>query len=142
MPNLNRTTIEGHLGRDPELRYTPNGTALCTFSVAIKERWKQNGEDKEKTVWIDVKAWKDTAELVSENFKKGSAIHVEGKLDVEEWEKDGQKRSKVVVVAASVSIPLYRKKEQAGQTRAIEPDPQPAAKTADQPAAEQDDVPF
>lgn len=119
MPNKNSVTIAGHLGRDPELRYVGSGSAVCSFSVAVKDRWKQDGQDKEKTVWIDVKAWKDTAELANEHFKKGSAIHVEGKLDVEEWDdkQTGQKRSKVVIVANSVSVPLYKKKEQASQPR-------------------------
>lgn len=143
MPNLNKVTIAGHLGRDPETRFTTSGLAVCTFSVAITE--KGRGENaQEKTTWIDCKAWRDTAELIAENFKKGSAIHIEGKLDVESWDdkQSGQKRSKTVIVVNSASIPLYRKKDQSTQARpASKPAAQPAP-APDVPPAEQDDVPF
>lgn len=123
MPNKNNVTIEGHLGRDPELRYTTSSIAVCSFSVAITERYGKGDDKKEKTTWVDVKAWRDTAEVVSEHFRKGFAIHVEGKLDVEEWEdkQTSQKRSKVVIVASSVAMPLWKKKEQAGQPKAAPP---------------------
>jgi len=74
--------LAGHLGRDPELRYTPNGTAVTRFSVATSERWTdQNGQQQKRTVWWQVSVWGKQAEAVSEYLRKGSQVFIEGRMD-------------------------------------------------------------
>lgn len=96
MPYLNNVVIQGHAGRDAELRYTTNGTAVCNFSVALNTGTK----DKPHTTWIDVQSWKDTAERLG-GVAKGDLVQVVGRLRQEEWtdKTNGQKRSKMLVVA-------------------------------------------
>lgn len=99
MASLNKVILIGNLTRDPELRYTPNGTALCKFGLAINEKYK----DKESTVFVNIVAWAKTAELSSEYLSKGRSVCVEGRLSFSSWEADdGQKRSKLEVTADRV----------------------------------------
>ena len=84
--SLNRATILGNLGKDPEVRYTPEGTAIANVSVATTEKWKdKSGEQKEKTEWHRVSFFGKTAEAVGEYLKKGSRVYVEGKLSTRKW---------------------------------------------------------
>ncbi len=94
MPALNRVEIIGHLGKDPELRYTPSGTAVANFSVATSERWKgDDGAQKEKTEWHNVVLWKRQAELAGEYLKRGSLVYLSGVLRTRKWEdKNGVDR--------------------------------------------------
>lgn len=90
---LNKAIVVGNLGRDPELKYLDSGTAVCNFSVATTERWKdKDGEKKEETQWHRCCAFGKTAEFVAQWFHKGDTIGVEGKIKTREWEKDGDKR--------------------------------------------------
>jgi single-strand DNA-binding protein len=100
MANLNKVFLMGNLTRDPELRYTPQGTAVGEFGLAINRQWKgPNGEKKEEVCFVDCQAWARTAEVISEYCKKGSPLFVEGRLKLDSWEgKDGQKRSRMRVV--------------------------------------------
>ena len=100
MANLNKVFLIGNLTRDPELRYTPSGTAVADFGLAVNRQWKaQNGEKKEEVCFVDCQAWARGAELISEYCKKGAPLFVEGRLKLDSWEgKDGQKRSKMVIV--------------------------------------------
>lgn len=94
------TQVQGNLGQDPEIKYTPSGTALANFSLAVSERYTtQGGEKREETHWIPCVCWGRTAELLGEYCKKGSSVFLQGRLKVEEWtDKDTQKkRSKMVV---------------------------------------------
>jgi len=113
MTDLNMVLIEGNLGREPELKYTSNGTAVCKFSLACNYSKKQGDEWKSIPVWIDVTAWEKTAELVSQNCHKGQRVRVFGKLRVDSWESEGQKRSKMYVLADRVE--WWPKKEQQRQ---------------------------
>jgi len=89
MPNYQQTTIIGHLGRDPESRYTQGGDQVCNFSVAVTEKWG----GKETTTWFRVNAWKKLAEVAQNYLKKGDAVMVVGRMNCRQWEdKDGQKR--------------------------------------------------
>ena len=93
--SLNRVTLIGNLGRDPEVRYLPDGTATCTISLATTEQWKdkQTGEAKEQTDWHRVVFFKRQAEVVGEYLKKRSSIYVEGKLRTRSYQdKDGTDR--------------------------------------------------
>lgn len=99
--NYNKTMLGGRLTRDPELRVTPKGTAICQFSVAVSRQWKSDaGEKMEETSFIDCEAWGKTGELISQHFMKGKAIFIDGRLKQDTWEdKDTkQKRSKIKVV--------------------------------------------
>nr|DAG96331.1 MAG TPA: Single strand binding protein [Herelleviridae sp.] len=85
--SINKVMIQGRLGGDPEVRYTPNGAATCTINVATSERWKDKttGEQKEHTEWSRVVFWNRPAEVVGEHFRKGDEIYVEGQLQTRKW---------------------------------------------------------
>lgn len=89
MPNLNRVTIEGHLGKDPELRTTQGGTAVCNFSIGVSEG--KQGDENRETEWFNVVLWKWAAEKAAKELKKGDAVHIEGKLKTRSYEKGGVK---------------------------------------------------
>jgi single-strand DNA-binding protein len=101
MANLNKVFLIGNLTRDPELRYTPNGTAVTDFGMAINRTWKgQDGERREEACFIDVTAWARQAEVIAEHCRKGRQLFIEGRLQLDSWEgQDGQKRTKLRVVA-------------------------------------------
>jgi len=89
----------GNLTRDPELRTTPNGQTVCSFSLAVNRTWKNaNGEQQEAVDYIDCNIWGKPAEIIDQYMNKGSGILVSGRLQQRSWEQDGQKRSKVEVV--------------------------------------------
>lgn len=96
MSNLNNCQIIGRLGKDVELRYLPNGTAVANFSVAVSESWKdkQSGERKQATEWFSVVMFGRQAEVAGEFLKKGSLVYLAGKMKTRSWEKDGAKHYK------------------------------------------------
>ena len=100
MPNLNRVMLMGNLTRDPELRYTPNNTAVCQFTIATSHRWKDaNGEQKEDVTFVDCEAWERRAEVINQYLRKGRPFFVEGRLKLDKWQdKEGNNRSKLKVV--------------------------------------------
>jgi single-strand DNA-binding protein len=104
MVSVNRVIIGGNLTRDPELRYTPDGTAVTTFTVAISRRWKtKDGEAREETCFVDVVAMGRQAEICGEYLNKGRAVIVDGRLTQRTWETEsGERRSKIEVRANRV----------------------------------------
>lgn len=99
---LNRIDIMGRLTRDPELRYTPSGTPIASFTIAVDRDYAPKGAEKE-TDFIDIVAWQSTAELVHKYFSKGRMIVVSGRLQIRRWEdQDGAKRRSAEVVAERV----------------------------------------
>lgn len=95
MASVNKWIGIGNLGRDPETRYTASGEAICNFSIACTESWKdkQTGERKEMTEWVRISAFGKLAEICSQYLKKGSQVYVEGSLRTRKWtDKDGQER--------------------------------------------------
>lgn len=104
MEGFAEANVLGNLTRDPELRYTPSGTACASFSVAVNINRKSGGEKKTEVSYIDIKAWKNTAEYISNYAQKGTQVFVSGQLKQETWEKDGQRRSKIKVIARQVRI--------------------------------------
>ena len=103
---LNKVMIIGNLGRDPEMRYTPSGKAVTSFSVAVSRSWlKGEGERTETTDWFNVVAWGRLAEICSQYLTKGSMVYVEGRLETRSWEaENGQKHFRTEVVASDVNI--------------------------------------
>src|SRR2546423_7808155 len=104
--SFNKIIIVGNLGRDPELRYTPQGTAVCNFSVDTNERRRDKaGEQQDITTWFRVNAWGRQAENVSKYLAKGRRVYVEGRLHVEEWtDRDGKQRYTLEVNASDVQF--------------------------------------
>ncbi len=103
---LNKVMIIGHLGRDPEMRYTPSGRPVASFSVAVSRNWKSsNGERRSETEWFKIVAWGRLAEICKEYLHKGQQVYIEGRLQTRKWEdKEGQQRTSVEVVANEMTM--------------------------------------
>lgn len=117
---LNQVVLIGRIGKDPELRYTPSGVAVASFTLAVNRGFKsQSGE--QETDWFDIVVWRQSAEYAANYLAKGRLVAVEGRLQARSWvAQDGQKRKTVEVVASRVSG-LDRPKEQAGAPGGDEP---------------------
>lgn len=130
---LNKVQIIGNLGQDPEVRFTTSGQAVCDLSVATNEKWTdKQGEKHEHTEWHKVTVWGKTAELVGQYLKKGRRCYVEGKLQTQEYEKDGSKRWITKIIAQRVLFLDSARQERRGDDA---PESQP-------PAGADDDIPF
>lgn len=118
---LNKTMLIGRLGRDPELKYTPAQTAVCTFSIATDESYKNDkGEKQKRTEWHRIVVWAKQAELAGKYLKKGALIFVEGRIQSREWEKDGEKHRSFEIVAHNFRM-LEAKKESSNGNPEAEP---------------------
>jgi single-strand DNA-binding protein len=104
MASFNRVILVGNLTRDPELRYIPSGTAVSEIGLAVNDRVKKGDQWVDETTFVDVTLWGRTAEVANEYLSKGSNILIEGRLKLDSWEKDGQKRSKLRVVADKMQM--------------------------------------
>jgi single-strand DNA-binding protein len=105
MTSYNRCIIIGNLTRSPEVSYTPSGTAIAKFGIAVNRKWKQDGESKEEVSFFDVVVFSKQAESVGKYLGKGDGCLIEGRLAQRRWEtEDGQKRNKVEIVAQSVTF--------------------------------------
>lgn len=104
--SINKVILIGTLGRDPEMRYLPNGNAVCSLSLATDEGYKDRntGNQVDKTEWHRVEAFGRLAEIIGEYVKKGSKIYVEGKLRTDEYEKDGIKRYSTKIIANEMTM--------------------------------------
>lgn len=102
MGSMNRVTLIGRLGADPELKYTPNSTAVCNFSLATSETWKKDGQKQEKTEWHKIVVWRELAETCSKYLAKGREVCLEGKLETSSYDKDGVKHWVTKVIADRV----------------------------------------
>jgi single-strand DNA-binding protein len=104
--SYNKIHIIGNLGRDPELRYTPQGTAVCQFSVATNERRRDKaGEQQDITTWFRITAWGKQAETASKYLSKGRKVYVEGRLHMEEWtDREGKARQTLEVNASEIQF--------------------------------------
>ena len=103
---LNKVMIIGHLGRDPEMRYTPSGKPVTTFTVAVSRSWNSgDGERHTETEWFNIVAWGNLAETCKQYLTKGQLVYIEGRLQTRKWEdKEGQKHSSVEVVANEMTM--------------------------------------
>ncbi|MBA2254982.1 MAG: single-stranded DNA-binding protein [Chloroflexi bacterium] len=115
--SLNKCMIIGNLGRDPEMRYTPNGQAVTQFTVATNRRWKgQNEEWQEETEWFRVVVWAQQAERAAERLRKGHKVYIEGRIQTRQWEdQSGQKRYTTELVANQVTSLERRERGEDGE---------------------------
>ena len=140
MAGLNKVMLIGNLGKDPEMRYTANGNAVTSFSLAVnRTSQSQDGERREETEWFDIVAWNRLAELCSQFLQKGRKAYVEGRLHTRSWEgQDGQKRYRTEVVANTVLF-LDAAGGGGGAARMEQYDDHPAGAGA---PVDPDDLPF
>jgi single-strand DNA-binding protein len=122
---LNKVMIIGHLGRDPEMRYTPSGRPVTTFTVATSRSWNTvDGERHSETEWFNVVAWGNLAEICKQYLTKGQQVYIEGRLQTRRWDdKEGNKHSSVEVVANEMMMLGDRRDSghQASESEAPEP---------------------
>jgi len=147
--SFNKIIIVGNLGRDPELRYTPQGSAVCNFSVATNEKKRDKaGELQDVTTWFRVTLWNKQAENASKYLTKGSPVYVEGRLRIEEWtDKDGNNRFTLEVNATDMQfISAGRGEEFSSGGRTSENEYSGGGNdfddTGSSPAPSDDDIPF
>jgi single-strand DNA-binding protein len=157
MLGVNKVILIGHLGRDPELRYTPGGQATASFTLATSERWTdKNGQRQERTEWHNIVVWAKLAELANQYLKKGSPAYIEGRITNRSWDdRDGNKKYKTEIVAntiqflgsgggggggAGASNAMSGQDTSAAERAAPEPDPLPAGPGPG--AAADEELPF
>jgi single-strand DNA-binding protein len=105
MPGLNLVQLIGNLGRDPEGRYTPSGTRVCNFSLAVTRRWTgSDGEPKEATDWFNIEAWGRLGEICQEYLTKGSLVYISGRLQTDRYEHEGETRFFTKVIAQKMQM--------------------------------------
>ena len=144
--SLNKVMIIGNLTRDPELRQTGSGTAVCSFGVATNRTWKDaSGEKQEQAEFHNVVAWARLAEIITQYLKKGNRIYVEGRLQTRDWEgQDGVKRYRTEIIAENMVMLGGRGEASGLSASAI--DPSPVEDSAPAPAADDEikleDIPF
>lgn len=149
--SFNKIIIVGNLGRDPELRYTPQGTAVCDFSMATNERKRdKSGEFQEVATWFRITLWRNQAENAAKYLKKGSQVYIEGRLSIEEWtDRDGNSRQTLAVQASDMHF-LGGRGEGSSMSESGEPEfagpassePQSSSAPATRAPANDDDIPF
>jgi single-strand DNA-binding protein len=145
--SLNKAMIIGNLGKDPEMRYTPNGQAVTQFTVAVNRNYKDaSGEWKEETEWFRVVAWAALAERTAEYLRKGRKVYVEGRLQTRTWEgQDGQKHYTTELIASTVTGLDPRPREDGAQEPAGARPARgaaPAGSSEDLGSSDLDELPF
>lgn len=135
---LNKVQIIGHLGKEPEMRYTPSGKPVTTFSVAVSRSWNSaDGERHSETEWFNVVAWGNLAEICKEYLTKGQQVYIEGRLQTRRWDdKEGVKHTSVEVVANEMMMLGDRKDHNNSQSPSDSTMPEGAPETND------DEFPF
>jgi single-strand DNA-binding protein len=107
MPSFNKVILLGNLTRDPEVRYTPKGSAVCDLGIAVNRQYTlENGEKREEVTYVDVVLWSRLAEIAGEYLKKGRPVFIEGRLQLDTWDdkQSGQKRSKLRVIGETMQL--------------------------------------
>jgi len=113
MASLNCVQIIGNVGKQPDMRYTPSGNPVTSFSVACNRKYEQDGQSKEETEWFNVVTWNKQAESCNQYLSKGSLVYVEGRLHTRSWDgQDGQKHYRTEVIASQV---IFLDKKGGGQ---------------------------
>lgn len=141
MASLNKAILIGNLGKDPEQRFMPNGDAVCNFSIATKESYKdKNGDKQEKTEWHNITIYGKLAEIAGQYLKKGSSVYIEGRIQTRKWQdKNGQDRYTTEIIASAMQM-LGGKQESDSKPAQRQQEPR---KQAPRPVDEfEDDIPF
>lgn len=164
MANLNKVMLIGNLTRDPEIKYTPKGTAIAQLGLAVNRSWSNDaGEKQEETTFVDVELFGRIAEIAGEYLKKGRPVYIEGRLKLDSWDdkQSGQKRSKMKVVGEQLQLLGSRDggggggQSEGGGSRSEYSEGRPASRPPSRPAAPpprppvdpdldaaEDDIPF
>jgi single-strand DNA-binding protein len=147
--SVNKVILVGRLGRDPETRYTSSGQAVCNFTMATDETYKdRSGERQKRTEWHRVVVWAKLAEIAQQYLHKGSLIYLEGSIRTSQWEKDGQKRTSVEIVASNFRMLEARAKAGGAGAGAASMDdadahaPAAGPEEAPTPEVSDEDIPF
>ena len=153
MASFNKVILLGNLTRDPEIRYTPKGSAVCDLGIAVNRQYTlENGERREEVTYVDVVLWARLAEIAAEYLKKGRPVFIEGRLQLDTWDdkQSGQKRSKLRVIGETMQMlgsrtggggsPPGEAGDEDRPARAATPPPRPAASAAAEP--DEDEIPF
>lgn len=147
MPNLNKVLLMGNVTRDPEVKYTPKGTAIAQIGMAINRTWSDDsGQKKEEVTFVDVEFFGRVAEIAGQYVKKGNPLFVEGRLKLDTWDDKatGQKRSKMKVVCENMQLmggkPSGEQKPQ--QRPPVAQSPRPAADPDLDPTPDPSGIPF
>jgi single-strand DNA-binding protein len=147
MSSLNKILLIGHLGRDPEIRYTPDGVAVATFSLATSESWTdKNGSRQEHTEWHNIVAWNKLADLSKRYLSKGRQVYIEGRIRSRDWtDRDGNKRRSTEVIATQMVLLGSRPQGAEAGVQPMEPSGRAPAES-DQPFGDagitDSDIPF
>jgi single-strand DNA-binding protein len=144
MANLNKVLLLGNVTRDPEVRYTPKGSAVCDLGIAVNRAYTtDSGEKREEVTFVDVTLWGRTAEVASEYLKKGRPVFIEGRLQMDSWDdkQTGQKRTRLRVVAENMQLlggrPSGGAADATGESRQTSAPPKTSASEPDE-----DEIPF
>jgi len=152
MASFNKVILLGNLTRDPEVRYTPKGSAVCDLGIAVNRQYTlDSGEKREEVTFVDVVLWSRLAEIAGEYLKKGRPIFIEGRLQLDTWDdkQSGQKRSKLRVIGETMQLLGGRPPAAGGaaeggegskEARSSKPAPPPKAGAAAEP--DDDEIPF
>ncbi|MCW5960420.1 MAG: single-stranded DNA-binding protein [Pyrinomonadaceae bacterium] len=143
--SYNKITVIGNLGKDPELRYTPQGDAVCDFSVAVNDRKRdKSGDYQDVTTWFRVTTWRKMAENASKYLSKGRQVYVEGRLQVDEWQdRDGKDRFTLNIQASEVQfLGGGRTDEFGGDNVEQMQSSAPSGAVSSQDSPSDDDIPF
>ena len=140
MASINKAILIGNLGKDPELRYTPSGQAVASFSIATTRKWRDNeGQSQEQTEWHNIIVWGKQAENANEYLQKGRSVYIEGRIQNRSYEdKDGNKRYISEVVAQTVQY-LGSKGDQSNTNKQSQQQP---SDTPPEVSSDDDDLPF
>jgi single-strand DNA-binding protein len=153
MASFNKVILLGNLTRDPEIRYTPKGSAVCDLGIAVNRQYTlENGEKREEVTYVDVVLWARLAEIAAEYLKKGRPVFIEGRLQLDTWDdkQSGQKRSKLRVIGENMQMlgsrgagggaPPADSGDEERPARATTPPPKAAAAAPAEP--DDDEIPF
>ncbi|MCK9510743.1 MAG: single-stranded DNA-binding protein [Pigmentiphaga sp.] len=150
MASVNKVILVGNLGRDPEVRYSPDGTVVCTVSIATTSQWKDKatGERREETEWHRVVFYNRLAEIAGEYLKKGRSVYVEGRLKTSKWQDKDTKQDRYSTEIVADQMQMLGGRAGDGESTASRPSVKPAARPSGTPSVPQgftdaeDDIPF
>lgn len=138
MASINKVILVGYLGADPEVRYTPSGTAVANFRMATTEQWaNKDGQKQERTEWHRIVAWRKLAEICGQYLHKGSMVYIEGRLQTRSWDdRDGNKRYTTEIIAQGMQ--MLDRADKSGQPSSFDEQ----APSEDLTDVNEDEIPF